>query len=100
MGHKFLPSEKNIAETAAAGVLTPGPLLAYLPLLKTLNSKGLDLSIIVTFITAQTLIGPARLILEVGYFGLPFFIGRLVLALMIATAIGTCFKYLEKKIKF
>jgi len=93
-------NEKNIVKASAIGITTPGPLLVFLPLLKTLKKKGLPISIIVAFITGQTLIGPARLFLEVGYFGIMFFIYRVIIAFLIAIGIGTCFKFLEKYVKF
>ncbi len=89
-------NEKNIAKASAIGIATPGPLLAYLPLLKTLKDKGLPISIIVAFMTAQTLVGPARLFLEVNYFGITFFIYRVIIAFLIAVGIATCFRFLEK----
>lgn len=100
IGSSFEGNEKNITKASAIGLVTPGPLLAYLPLLKTLKEKGLAVSIIVAFITSQTLIGPMRLFLEVGYFGIAFFAYRLVLAFLIAIGIATCFRFLEKYIKF
>lgn len=100
IGASFGESEKNITKAAAVGLVTPGPLLAYLPLLKTLKEKGLAVSIIVAFITSQTLIGPMRLFLEVGYFGIAFFAYRVILAFLIAIGIATCFRFLEKYIKF
>lgn len=96
----FKENEKNIIKASAIGVATPGPLLAFLPLLKSLKEKGLPISIIIAFITGQTLIGPTRLFLEVGYFGILFFVYRLIIALLIAIGIATCFRILEKYVKF
>ncbi|PLX26753.1 hypothetical protein C0581_03970 [Candidatus Parcubacteria bacterium] len=89
-------NEKNFAKAAGIGLITPGPLLAYLPILKTLKTKGAPLSMIAAFITAQTLIGPARVILELKYFGPLFFIYRVILAFFIALAVATGFKLMEK----
>ena len=96
---RFRENEKNIAKASAIGIATPGPLLAFLPLLKTLKDKGLPLSIIVAFMTAQALIGPARLFLEVSYFGVMFFVYRVIIAFLIAVGIATCFRFLEKYMK-
>ncbi len=96
----FGESEKNIIKASGVGLVTPGPLLAYLPLLKALKDKGLALSVMVAFITSQTLIGPMRLFLEVGYFGIAFFAYRLVLAFLMSIGIASCFRILEKHIKF
>jgi len=96
----FKENEKNIVKASAIGIATPGPLLAFLPLLKSLKEKSLPLSIIVAFITGQTLIGPMRLFLEVGYFGILFFVYRVIIAFLIAIGIATCFRILEKYVKF
>ena len=96
----FKESETNIAKASVTGIATPGPLLVFLPILKTLKKKGLPISIIVAFITGQTLIGPARLFLEVGYFGIMFFVYRVIIAFLIAVGIATSFRFLEKYIKF
>jgi len=96
----FKENEKNIAKASAIGIASPGPLIAYLPLLDKLKKKGLPISILVAFITGQTLIGPARLFLETAYFGFEFFFWHLVLSFFIAISIATAFMFLEKKIKF
>ncbi len=93
-------SDKNIAKASAIGLITPGPLLTYLPLLKTLKQKGLGLSILIAFITTQTLIGPGRILLELDYFGITFLCLRVLLAFVIAIAIGISFRLLERYIKF
>jgi uncharacterized membrane protein YraQ (UPF0718 family) len=93
-------NEKNIIKASAIGIATPGPLIGFLPTLKTLKDKGIPLSIIAAFITGQTLIGPGRIFFEINYFGVTFFIYKLVISLFIAIAIGTCFRLLEKKIAF
>ena len=97
---KFKESESNIAKASAVGIMTPGPLMAFLPLLKDFKKKGLPLSIVAAFITGQAMIGPMRLFLESSYFGVMFFVYKVILAFFIAIAIGTCFVFLEKKIKF
>ncbi len=96
----FKENEKNIAKASAIGIMTPGPLLAFLPLLKTLKDNGLPFSILAAFITGQTLIGPARLFLEVEYFGVNFFILRVIITFLIAIGIATSFRVLEKYINF
>lgn len=101
MGEKILKEKgRNIIRASGIGIATPGPLAAYLPLLKVLNEKGLPLSIIVSFITGQTLVGPMRLFLEVEYFGIIFFVYRVIISFLIAVGIGTCFQFLEKHIRF
>jgi len=96
----FKANKKNIAKASIVGIATPGPLLAFLPILKTFKKKGVSVSIIVAFITGQTLIGPMRFFLEVNYFGITFFIYRVLIAFLIAVSIALCFRFLEKYIKF
>ena len=101
MREKILKEKgRNIIRASGIGIATPGPLAAYLPLLKVLNEKGLPLSIIVAFITGQTLVGPMRLFLEVKYFGIIFFVYRVIISFLIAVGIGMCFRFLEKYIRF
>jgi uncharacterized membrane protein YraQ (UPF0718 family) len=90
------PSEGNFAKAAGIGLITPGPLLAYLPLLKTLKNKGVPLCVLASFITAQALIGPARVILEIHYFGIKFLVYHVILAFFIALGVATGFKILKK----
>lgn len=96
----FKENKKNILKSSLIGIATPGPLLAFLPLLRTLKEKGMPISLVVAFITGQTLVGPMRLFLEVGYFGIKFFAYRVVISLIIAIIIGMCFKIFEKHIQF
>ena len=99
--HKaFKENEGNIAKATVFGMFSPGPLIAYLPVAKNLHTKGLAPSLIVAFITGQALVGPARVFLEVDYFGWQFFALRVVLALVIAICIATVFRVLEKFVKF
>jgi uncharacterized membrane protein YraQ (UPF0718 family) len=90
---------RNIVEASLVGLTTPGPLAAYLPLLKVLQSGGLPLSIVATFITSQTLVGPIRAFLEVEVFGPVFFAFRVAASFVIAVGIGMCFQILSKHIK-
>jgi len=96
----FKESEKNIIEASAIGIATPGPLIAYLPFLKTLKNNGVQVSILAAFITAQSFVGPARIFLEISYFGFMFLFYKLIISFLIAIAIGTSFRLLEKHIKF
>jgi len=89
---------RNIMGASLLGLMTPGPLAAYLPLLKVLRSGGLPLSIVATFITSQTLVGPIRAFLEVDLFGPLFFSFRVVASFIIAIGIGMCFQIFSKHI--
>ncbi|MDH5769946.1 MAG: permease [Candidatus Bathyarchaeota archaeon] len=93
---KKIIKEKSIIKVAAVGLATPGPLVAYLPFLKVLKRRGLPLSIIVAFVTAQTLVGPMRSFIEVEYFGAAFFVYRVIFSFLTAVGIGTCYRFLEK----
>lgn len=95
--HKKL-KESTASEGMATiiGILTPGPLIGFLPILKELARKGIPPSIIAAFITGQTLIGPVRLFLETGYFGWKFFAIRVTSALIMGIIIGLVFKLAEK----
>lgn len=95
---KKVIKEKSIIKAAAVGLATPGPLAAYLPFLKVLKRRGMSLSIVVTFITAQTLAGPMRSFIEVEYFGAIFFIYRVIFSFLTAVGVGACYKLLEKHI--
>jgi uncharacterized membrane protein YraQ (UPF0718 family) len=59
--------------TSLLGLVTPGPLASYLPILKVLKRNGLSLSAVVAFITSQTLAGPIRAFIEIEFFGVLFF---------------------------
>ncbi|MDP2684681.1 MAG: permease [bacterium] len=96
---KISPSEKNIARAAAIGIMTPGPLLAYFPALRDMSQKGTPPSLIASFITGQTLVGPMRLFLEISYFGLWFFVVRVIISFFMAVFIGNSFRIINKKIK-
>lgn len=91
---------RGVMVSTAIGISTPGPLLAYLPILKVLKKKGVAISAIGSFVTGQTLIGPGRLVLEISYFGPLFFIVRVVLAFLIGTCVGWSFHLLNKVVKF
>jgi len=89
---------RNNMGASLLGLVTPGPLAAYLPLLKVLQSGGLSLSVVAAFITSQTLVGPLRAFLEVDMFGLAFFVFRVVASFVIAISVGVCFQLLGKRI--
>ena len=106
--HSYLSSElierfarrglrENLVLVSIMGLLAPGPLAAYLPLLRALRSTGLHLSLVATFITAQTLAGPMRLFLEVACFGAWFYAYRVVVSFIIAIIVGAAFHFLERR---
>lgn len=78
------------------GILTPGPVYAIYPIVRTLKRKGVKHAILVSYITGQTIIGPARIPFEVGFFGWDFFLYRTVLALFMGIAAGALYKWLSR----
>jgi len=81
-------TERNILGASLIGLVTPGPLAPYLPLLRVLKKRGLSLSVVAAFITSQTLVGPMRAFLEVDFFGVPFFALRVVISFLTALGVG------------
>jgi uncharacterized membrane protein YraQ (UPF0718 family) len=70
------------------GIMTPGPVYAMYPIVFSLRKKGIQNHILVSYITGQTMIGPARISLEVGLLGFNFFIWRVILSLFMGTLAG------------
>ena len=90
--------KRNILVGSLLGLVTPGPLAAFLPLLRLLKSNGLPLSVVAAFITSQTLVGPIRAFLEVDLFGAGFFLYRVLISFLIALSVGLCFQALRKRL--
>jgi uncharacterized membrane protein YraQ (UPF0718 family) len=88
---------ETLLAVTLTGLLTPGPLAAYLPVLKALRKLGFRLSLIAAFVTSQTLVGPGRLFMEVRYFGAPFFVYRVLASFAIALAVGAVYALLERR---
>jgi|GEM_PF-1819895 len=78
------------------GILTPGPVYAMYPIVCALKKKGVENALLVSYITGQTLIGPARIPLEVGLLGLKFFLFRLCLALVMGPLSGALYIFLAR----
>ena len=96
MGPEKRKARRNILVGSLLGLVTPGPLSAFLPLLRVLKSGGLPLSVVAAFITSQTLVGPLRAFLEIDLFGVGFFVYRVVISFLIAMGVGLCFHLLKK----
>jgi uncharacterized membrane protein YraQ (UPF0718 family) len=92
-------SGKNIVLASAIGLFSPGPNAAYLPLLYALRTRGASLSIIIAFITSQTMVGPVRFFLEAEYFGVMFWVYRVLIAFFIAMAMGFCYALLGHRLE-
>lgn len=78
------------------GILTPGPVWSIYPLLQTLKKKGIQNSLLVSYITGQTIIGPARIPFEIGFIGLNFFLYRIMIALIFGPLAGLAYIALSK----
>jgi uncharacterized membrane protein YraQ (UPF0718 family) len=78
------------------GILTPGPVYAIYPIVLALKKKGVENPILVSYITGQTIIGPARIPFEMGLFGLDFFLYRLALSIVMGTLAGILYILFSK----
>jgi uncharacterized membrane protein YraQ (UPF0718 family) len=94
----FRKSRRNVLGTSLVGLVTPGPLSPYLPLLRVLRDSGLPLPAVVAFITSQTLVGPLRAFLEIDFFGITFFAYRVAISFFIAFSLGVCYQAFGKYI--
>ncbi|MDH5688595.1 MAG: permease [Candidatus Bathyarchaeota archaeon] len=92
IGEYLRKTRRNIFGTSLIGLVTPGPLAPYLPLLRVLRDDGLPLPAVVAFITSQTLVGPLRAFLEIDFFGPAFFAYRVAISFFIAVSVGTCYQ--------
>jgi len=63
-----------------------------------LKKKGVQYPVLVAYITGQTIIGPARIPFEVGFFVLDFFLYRIALSLVMGPLAGILYILLSKLI--
>ena len=96
IGEFLRKTRSNILGASLVGLVTPGPLAPYLPLLRVLRNTGLPLSAVVAFITSQTLVGPLRAFLEIDFFGVAFFTCRVAISFLIALSVGACYQVFGK----
>lgn len=105
--HFLIPenfAEKHLKESKLShmfyatllGVLTPGPVYAIYPIVLVLRTKGIRNEILVAYLTGQTIIGPARAPFEIGFFGLKFFLYRILLALVMGPMAGFLYMLFSK----
>lgn len=78
------------------GILTPGPVYAIYPIIVVLKKKGIQNPILVSYLTGQTIVGPARIPFEVGLFGVKFFIYRIILSIIIGPLAGLLYMLFSK----
>ncbi|KAA3663375.1 MAG: hypothetical protein DWQ10_00290 [Calditrichaeota bacterium] len=95
---KYLRKNKLIYLFTATilGILTPGPVYAIYPIVVLLKKEGINNAILVSYITGQTIVGPARIPFEVGLFGLDFFMYRVVLSIGMGVMAGILYSALSK----
>ena len=98
IGEFLRKTRRNILGASLLGLVTPGPLAPYLPLLRVLRNSGLSLPAVVAFITSQTLVGPLRAFLEIDFFGVAFFAYRVVISFLIAVSVGGCYQLFGNRI--
>ena len=97
-------AEKHLKESkmihlfyaSVLGVLTPGPVYAIYPIVLVLKTKGIRTEILVSYLTGQTFIGPARAPFEIGFFGLKFYLYRILLALIMGPLAGFLYMIFSK----
>ncbi len=106
--HYLVPqdfAEKHLSENklrylfyaTLLGILTPGPVYAIYPVVLALKKKGIQNPIIVSYITGQTIIGPARVPFEVGLFGIKFFAYRLMLSVIMGPLAGLLYIMISRR---
>jgi len=81
---------------SALGILTPGPVFAIYPIIMVMKLKGVPNSIIISYLTGQTVVGPARAPFEIGFFGIKFFALRVALVLILGPLSGILYEMLNK----
>lgn len=87
---------RHLLYATVLGILTPGPIYAIYPIVFSLKRKGVPNHVVVSFITGQTIIGPARIPFEVGLLGINFFIYRVVLSVIIGFLAGFLYNLSSK----
>jgi uncharacterized membrane protein YraQ (UPF0718 family) len=87
-----------IAQASIVGIATPGPIYVMFPITGELKKKRVHPSILVSFLTGQTSIGPIRLMMEAGIFGIPFVFARVVAAFLVSIVAGVLTVPLDKKL--
>ena len=94
----YLKQNKFIYFLIAAilGILTPGPVYAIYPVVVLLKKEGIDNAILVSYLSGQTIVGPARIPFEIGLFGMHFFIYRVILSIVMAVSAGLLYAALSK----
>lgn len=87
---------RHLLYATVLGILTPGPIYAIYPIVFSLKRKGVPNHVVVSYITGQTIIGPARIPFEVGLLGVKFFIYRVILSVIIGFLAGFLYNLSSK----
>ncbi len=87
---------KNLFYATMLGMIIPGPIICMYPIFIALKKKGVAVPLIVSFITGQTIIGPARILLEISILGWHFFIYRVITAIFVGVLAGVLFGALDR----
>ncbi len=87
----------GLAGATAVGIAMPGPIMGYLPVLKQLKEKGLKNPLAVSFLTAQALMGPFRVVLELSFFGWVFFLVHIVVIAVVSLLGGVLMRVIQPK---
>ncbi len=101
-----LSREMNVGLIVLAviiGFLTPGPRYIVYPLLALLVSQGMDVGLVVAYLSGDVLIEPSVVFLEIDRLGIGFFFRRLFISVAVATLAGLMasfvFSYLGMKLR-
>lgn len=89
---------RHLFAASVLGILTPGTVYSIYPIVRALKKKGIRNPLLVSFLTGQTIIGPARIPLEVGLLGLRFFVYRLLLSVVLGPLAGILYIVISKKL--
>ncbi|MGA1863320.1 permease [Deferribacter thermophilus] len=90
---------KGIIAAAIAGALTPGGPYVSFPLALSLMEKGASIGAMVSFVTAWSIWGVARLPLEVGILGLKFTVLRVVSTIFFPILAGIIANFINGLLK-
>ncbi|MCD6490844.1 MAG: permease [Candidatus Njordarchaeia archaeon] len=82
----------NYAIATAIGIITPGPVYSIFPIVLVLRKKGATEDILISYLTAQTLMGPIRVPLEIVFLGVEFLVFRTIVTVIIGILAGVLTK--------
>ena len=87
---------KGIILSATAGVISMGPIYAWYPMLKTLQEKGVDSSLIAVFLGNRA-VKPFLLPIMISYFGWTYVLILVVFTILGSIGVGYCVDVLVKE---